>query len=127
MGADGGRLAMLEGIASSATKTAEAQRLMEARCYSQARALLEGLPGELPEFWATRVSSQRSALDAKLSEAERLLEEAAKHAAKSDREAQAVASAALAEFLKGFPNHPRRAEALLLRARTMSRIDAPAP
>ena len=127
MGADGGRIAVLEGIASSATKMAEVQRLMDARRYSQARALLEGLPSELPEPWATRASSQRTAVDAKLSEAERLLGQAVKHSAKSDREAQAVASAALSEFLKGFPNHPRRAEALLLRARAMTRIAPPAP
>ncbi len=127
LGADGARLQAFREIVSAATRVAEARRLADAGQFSRARGLLDLVPGELSEPWATRASTQKSAVDAELGVAARLLSGAEKHAALRNHEALAMAAAALTEFLERFRDHPRRAEAVLLRARVMSRTAPSSP
>jgi hypothetical protein len=124
LGAQGPRLQTLRSIAAAATKMAEARRLTDSRRYARARALLDLVPGGMSEPWETRASSLKSIVDAELDVAARLLKVAEMRIAKPDPQALAVAAAVLTEFLERFPDHPRRAEAVLLRARSMSRINA---
>jgi hypothetical protein len=124
LGAQGARMQVLQEIVFAATKMAEARRLADARRYWRARALLDLVPGGMSEPWGTRASTQKATVDAELGVAAQLLRDAERRVAGRDPEGLAVATAALTEFLERFADHPRRAEAILLRARSRSRANA---
>ncbi|MHC5056895.1 MAG: serine/threonine protein kinase, partial [Planctomycetota bacterium] len=124
LGAGGARAQVLREIVAAATRVAEARRLADERRFSRARGILDLVPDDLPEPWATRASTQKAVVDAELGAAQRLLGDAEKLAARQDGQAPAMAAAALTEFLERFPDHPRRAEAVFLRARVMGRAGA---
>ncbi len=122
LGTGGARLQALKRIVSAATRVAEARRLASVGQLARARGLLDLVPDDLSEPWATRVATQKSSVDAEIGAAARLLRDAQKLATRGDPEALAMASAALTEFLKRFLDHPCRTEAVLLRARVKTKI-----